>query len=135
MNALFLRSLRPCIFSFKPFRSKGMAFPKPESIIWLGSLLWLGLFANLEQQRWSLCPLHALGLDFCPGCGLGRSIGMAMRGQFAASWAMHPLGIPSFLILLHRVVVLSFPGLSGLPQKLKTRLFNSFAKFARHERR
>lgn len=43
-----------------------------------------------------LCPFHFLTGMICPGCGMGRAIIAAMRGQFAASWAFHPLGLPLF---------------------------------------
>ncbi|MBI1191862.1 MAG: DUF2752 domain-containing protein [Bacteroidetes bacterium] len=111
----------------------------PEAVFWGVALLWLGIFANLEQQAWSLCPLHALGWHLCPGCGLGRSIALALRGQLAASWAMHPLGIPAFLTLFHRIVVLSFPSLAGWlnqngSSKINLRRFPFIAKIVRHER-
>jgi hypothetical protein len=90
-----------------------------EALVWGAAMVWLGLFANLGQPGWSLCPLHALGLDVCPGCGLGRSIGFALRGQFAASWAMHPLGLFALTVLASRIFLLTFPGLRNRSQLLR----------------
>lgn len=47
----------------------------------------------------SLCPLDALGVPFCPGCGLGHAVAHLARGELAASLQAHPLGLPAVLIL------------------------------------
>jgi len=98
-----------------------------EALMWGCALVWLGLFANLEQPGWSLCPLHALGLDFCPGCGLGRSIGLALRGQFAASWARHPLGLFALAVLVSRIFSLTFPGMRSWIQPLRNLRLSPFS--------
>ena len=50
----------------------------------------------------NLCLVEQLGLP-CPGDGLGTSIAHLARGQWAASWAAHPLGLPATLLLLVHV--------------------------------
>ena len=77
-----------------------------EALIWIAALIWLAITAH--SSSFSLCPIHALGLDFCPGCGIGHGIGLALRGEFSASLSAHPLGIPALFILLHRIFWLSF---------------------------
>lgn len=52
----------------------------------------------------TFCLFNRSGVDFCPGCGLGRSISMAFRGQLKASLQMHPAGLLAILILLYRIV-------------------------------
>lgn len=79
-----------------------------ELICWVTALVGL-YFVNPGAHHFTLCPLQHLGVDWCPGCGLGRSISLLMHGEFKASVAMHILGIPAFLVLVHRVYVLAKP--------------------------
>ncbi len=74
-----------------------------EAIIWLAAIVVLA-FGSLPdgKEHLSLCPFHNLGLSFCPGCGLGRSITLLFHGYLKASFDMHPLGIPAVIILLWR---------------------------------
>ncbi|MBO6574901.1 MAG: DUF2752 domain-containing protein [Rhodothermales bacterium] len=46
----------------------------------------------------------AIGLDFCPGCGLGHAVGYLARGHVSASLAAHPLAVPAVLILSSHIV-------------------------------
>ncbi len=78
-----------------------------EAIVWLTALILLALMSPDNTQA-SLCLLHHAGLDSCPGCGLGHSISAAFRGQFAASFAMHPLGIFAIVVLSLRVVAIFY---------------------------
>ncbi|WP_332911961.1 DUF2752 domain-containing protein [Algoriphagus boritolerans] len=41
------------------------------------------------ESHLSLCPLNQLGFEWCPGCGLGRSMNLLAHGDFQASWSMH----------------------------------------------
>ena len=41
-----------------------------------------------------LCPFRLLTGHPCPGCGMGHALVAGMRGDFAASWNFHPLGLP-----------------------------------------
>jgi hypothetical protein len=76
---------------------------KKEALIWIAALLFLA-FSNPSDHHYTLCPLHNLGWDFCPGCGLGRSISYLFHLQFASSFQTHPLGIPAVIIIVHRIL-------------------------------
>jgi len=73
-----------------------------EPVIWLSALLILGFADFNSGSHLSLCPLANLGFDFCPGCGLGHSIGYALKGDFQASFNSHPLGLLAIAMLLYR---------------------------------
>lgn len=72
---------------------------------WIALLSGLLLMAFLDpfSQTPSLCPVDRLGFDFCPGCGLGKSIAFAARGNLAASIESHPLGMFAILVIISRV--------------------------------
>ena len=63
-----------------------------EALFWIAALVGV---ASIDPQAEgiTLCLLEHLGLP-CPGEGLGRAIALLARGEFAASWAMHPLAGP-----------------------------------------
>ncbi len=75
-----------------------------EAFIWIAALLVLALSPLPDnQEHLSLCPFHNLGLDFCPGCGIGRSITLFFHAHWKASFEMHPLGGVAVFILLYRI--------------------------------
>lgn len=74
-----------------------------EAFIWLIALFLL-FTMNPETTQPSLCFFHYLGLDTCPGCGLGHSIAAAAQFNWSASIEYHPLGIFSIVILIVRIV-------------------------------
>jgi len=78
----------------------------PEPLIWVAALLYLALIDPASPSIVSLCPLHNLGLSFCPGCGLGHSVSFFLHGDINASLACHPLGIVTAVILAARTVSL-----------------------------
>jgi hypothetical protein len=57
-----------------------------------------------EAQEPTFCLFNRMGVEFCPGCGLGRSMALAYRGQLMASLQMHPAGLLAIFILLYRIV-------------------------------
>ena len=73
-----------------------------EAMFWFTGLLILA-FAGTEAH-FTLCPLKNAGLDFCPGCGLGKSISLIFRGQIASSFETHPMGIFALFILSFRII-------------------------------
>lgn len=77
-----------------------------EAIIWSAGLLYLMLINVPADSHFTICPLANLGIDFCPGCGLGNSISHLFRGNFASSFDSHPLGIFTFFIILFRIISL-----------------------------
>jgi hypothetical protein len=84
------------------------AVPPPEAWIWAASLLYLGIWGAGSDGHLTFCVPTLLGFDGCWGCGIGRSMGLALRGNFSASWAAHPFGIAGDGILLGRVLTLTF---------------------------
>ncbi len=73
-----------------------------EAFFWIVAILALALTNPAEEGHASLCLFRNTGLGFCPGCGLGHAISWLFRGQLAASFHSHPLGIPAVVILLIR---------------------------------
>lgn len=72
------------------------------------TLLILAVTIDTTTSGPSFCILKRMELSFCPGCGLGRSMALAAKGAFHASFQMHPMGIIAIPVMLHRVVYLLF---------------------------
>lgn len=72
---------------------------------WIALLSGLILVAILDpfSQVASICPIDRMGFDFCPGCGLGRSVAFAARGELAASLQSHPLGLFAIVVIIARI--------------------------------
>lgn len=85
-----------------------------EAVIWMLGLLGLACLNPYTDQTPSLCVFHALGLRFCPGCGLGHAISFLFHGDFKSSFAAHPLGIPALVILSSRTLYLLLNSLRGI---------------------
>ena len=77
-----------------------------EAITWAVGLILLS-FLDPHASHFSLCPLKNLGFDFCPGCGLGKSIAYLLDGEIRKSFSTHPLGIFAFVILSLRIFQLT----------------------------
>ena len=77
-----------------------------EAVVWTAGLTALALI-DPAVDRGTICPLHALGFDYCPGCGLGRSVAFLFQGNPRESWNAHPLGAAAVLILTIRVISLT----------------------------
>jgi hypothetical protein len=77
-----------------------------EALVWIIGLTALALYEP-TQTHISLCPFHYIGFDFCPGCGLGRSISFFFHGEIIQSLTTHPLGIFAVITLSSRIVQLS----------------------------
>jgi hypothetical protein len=77
-----------------------------EVLIWISALISLAVINPLIQQVFSLCLLHTLGFEHCPGCGLGRSVSFLLHGNIFESFASHWFGIPALFIILHRIATL-----------------------------
>ncbi|GAB3425482.1 DUF2752 domain-containing protein [Niabella aquatica] len=71
-----------------------------EVILWNGSLIALGLMNSKSTA--SLCLLKNLGIDWCPGCGLGHAIHYTLHFEFGKSVQEHILGIPATLIIFYQ---------------------------------
>lgn len=74
-----------------------------EALFWLAGLVILATL-NPGISHFSICPLKNVGLNFCPGCGLGTSISLFFRGQIWESVTTHPLGIFAVIVLSFRII-------------------------------
>jgi hypothetical protein len=79
-----------------------------EALLWTAGLVYLVTVNPYHVQKFTLCPFHNLGIGFCPGCGLGRSIAFLFHGDLVHSLIAHPLGIIAFILITLRIVKLSF---------------------------
>ena len=72
---------------------------------WIALLSGLTFVALLDpfSQSASICMINRLGFDFCPGCGLGKSVAFAVRGNVSASIQSNPLGFLAILIIITRI--------------------------------
>ncbi|MBN1300145.1 MAG: DUF2752 domain-containing protein [Melioribacteraceae bacterium] len=75
-----------------------------EAFIWLAGLIYLASINPYATDHFNFCVFSLVGFESCPGCGLGRSISFLFRGDIAASFDSHMLGIPALLILSYRIV-------------------------------
>lgn len=78
-----------------------------EALLWIAAFLLLAIVDLSASSHVSICPMSNMGFDFCPGCGLGRSISLLFRGEFVRSFQMHPLGFFAVLVLSMRIFKLS----------------------------
>lgn len=78
-----------------------------EIFTWVAALVALKIYTSDSDAHFTVCPLQRAGFDFCPGCGLGRSMAYALDGHFLAAWHVHPLGIFAVIVLLYRVIQLT----------------------------
>lgn len=88
--------------AMKQFTAYLNRFPL-ELVFWIGCLIAILILEPNSESHLSLCPLNQLGFDWCPGCGLGRSMNLLAYGEFQASWSMHPLGMVAFVVIFHRI--------------------------------
>lgn len=78
-----------------------------EAMLWTIALLYLLFINPYQTQEFTFCPFHNLGIEYCPGCGLGRSISFLYHGDFIHSLKTHPLGIAAFIVILFRIIQLT----------------------------
>jgi len=75
-------------------------------MIWFIALVALAA-ATPGGNHVTLCPLANMGIDFCPGCGLGKSITFLFHGEIGKAWQAHPLGIFAVIVLSFRIISLT----------------------------
>lgn len=75
-----------------------------EAFVWTAALAALALTDPRAEGLLSLCVPKALGLPFCPGCGLGHSIAFLLNGEVGPALAAHPLGPFAAAVLAGRVI-------------------------------
>lgn len=77
-----------------------------ELVFWILALVLLAT-ADLHNHHFTLCPLANLGITWCPGCGLGRSITALFHGDVSASFSYHWFGIPALILISYRIYQLT----------------------------
>lgn len=75
----------------------------PEALIWVSGLIALAFINAGGSSHFTICPLKNIGIDFCPGCGLGKSIHYLLHLEIEQSLTAHPLGIFAFAVLVRRI--------------------------------
>jgi hypothetical protein len=80
-----------------------------EITFWIVALICLAFTNPANQSHFSLCPLKAMGITWCPGCGLGHAISFLFHGDIRRSLQAHWLGIPATGIIFYRIYLLSRP--------------------------
>lgn len=77
-----------------------------ELFFWILAVVLLAT-ADPHAHHFSLCPLANLGIEWCPGCGLGRSISALFHGEIKESLNFHWFGIPALMVIVYRIITLS----------------------------
>jgi hypothetical protein len=77
-----------------------------EAGVWIAGLFFLAFINNPADVHFTVCPLANLGLEICPGCGLGNSISYLLQGGIISSFNSHPLGLIALIVLLTRIIQL-----------------------------
>ena len=89
-----------------------------------GAVALQAVLVGLGVAAWQ-CPFRAATGLPCPGCGLSRAAVLLLKGEWAASWALHPFAA---VFLLGAVLV----GAGFLlPERASWRLANAVEKIER----
>ncbi len=80
--------------------------PETEAVLWIIGLVYLLFINPYETQHFSFCAFKLVGIDHCPGCGLGRSISFIYHGDILNSFRTHPLGLFALFIIGYRIISL-----------------------------
>ena len=75
-----------------------------EAIIWITAIIFLAIIEPTESSHFTICHLSATGIEFCPGCGLGKSASYILHGDLYNSINTHPLGIFALIVLTIRII-------------------------------
>lgn len=74
-----------------------------EWIAFSAGLILLG-FMSPENIGISFCFFEFIGIEFCPGEGLGHSISYTFRGEFSSALEAHLAGPAAVIILSFRII-------------------------------
>jgi len=77
-----------------------------ELLFWVAALVSLAINDPSGNAHFTLCPLKALGITWCPGCGLGHAISWLFHGNIRNSLHAHWLGIPALAVIFYRIYTL-----------------------------
>ena len=70
----------------------------------IGILAFLLYDITVHMAFHAFCPLVLFAGLPCAGCGMTRAMFFLITGQFARSWALHPMAFPVLLFLLYCVM-------------------------------
>lgn len=98
-----------------------------EALMWSAGLVYLVTINPYQVQKFTLCPFHNLGISFCPGCGLGRSIAFLFHGDLINSLSAHPLGIIALIIITSRIIKLTYKSYKNY-QTTKEVLYGKYSR-------
>lgn len=87
-----------------------------ELLFWLSAIVLL-FFLNPTNSEFSLCVFRWIGIQHCPGCGLGHSIHSALHARFVQSFNEHLMGMPALIIIFHRISQLIYPKKTTIYEK------------------
>jgi hypothetical protein len=76
-----------------------------EALIWVAVILYFFVSPVHTDSHFTICPLSLAGFEYCPGCGLGRSMILLLHGHILESLRMHPLSIFALAILTARIII------------------------------
>ncbi len=74
-----------------------------ELLFWITSLILLAIMPPAIDAHYSLCIFKLIGINICPGCGIGHSISWFFHGNIQASLLSHPLGIFAVIVIQYRI--------------------------------
>ena len=77
-----------------------------ELAAWTAGLLYLAVI-DPHAGLPGFCVFKLAGFSSCPGCGLGTSVSLLLRGELRESLAHHWLGIPALGVIVARIVKLA----------------------------
>ena len=81
--------------------------------------MYLAIISPVESH-FSFCLFKQLGINWCPGCGIGSSISYVLHGDIIKSFQTHILGTFALLVIVYRVLQLIL--------KLKTNKNQTYGK-------
>jgi len=76
-----------------------------EAFIWIAAILYFAFSPIHAEGHFTICPLSLAGFQYCPGCGLGRSMVLLLHGHIAESLRMHPLVVFALGVFVARIFI------------------------------
>ena len=80
--------------------------PETEALLWIAGLVYLYFINPYDTQHYTFCAFKLVGIEDCPGCGLGNSISRIFHGDLLSSFKTHPLGIFALAVIVYRIIKL-----------------------------
>jgi hypothetical protein len=83
-------------------------FTNFEALLWIVGIIYLATIDPYQHGHIDFCLFKIMGFEFCPGCGLGKSISMIFQGDIINSIKTHPIGIFALIFIIRRIIELLF---------------------------